>query len=337
MNLREIPKVDLHRHLDCSMRVETMRELARELRFPIPYTDPGFRDAMLVETPMQDLESVLKKFTHVQNLFASAEILTRMTYECIEDAALEGIKILELRYAPTFIQAGRPDWSFEFIHRAIAAGIEKAAHLPVAVGIILIVQRVLPVDVGAKVIDFAILNRGDKATDIMAIDLADNEASADSQPFAVDFLRAKKNGLHITVHAGEALFPGAAENVKYAIEHLGAERIGHGLQIHSSPEVISLVREKNIILELCPTSNWLTNAVPSMAEHPIRKLMAAGVQVTVNTDDPGVFALDLTHEYEVLMKTFGFTFQEFEQLGDAAARASFIPLLRRQRHWPRPI
>ena len=331
--LKELPKVDLHRHLDCSMRLETLRELAPQVGIAVPTSDKEFRETFLVTTPMTDLEAVLKKFSASQAVLHSEEILTRLTFEAIEDAVSEGIRIIELRYAPTFIAGGHPQLNFEKIHHAILRGMDQAKHLPIAVGLICIIQRTLSLKDSERVTDFAIENR----ESFIGLDLADNEVGFDNRPFAPLFLRAKNAGLHITVHSGEADVPGAADYVLNAVKYLGAERIGHGLQISKSKAAMQEFKGLGVPLELCPTSNWLTNAISSPAQHPIRTLMEFGIPVTINTDDPGVFDLDLIHEYESLRDQQNFTLKEFERCNDVAAKASFLPLATKQKFWPRKI
>jgi adenosine deaminase len=319
--LRKMPKVELHRHLDCSMRLSTMRELARAAGLEVPDSPEAFADKYLVKTPMNDLEAVLTKFLAAQKILGSEAVLERLGFEGVEDGFNEGIKILELRYAPTFISEGHPHLTFDKIHEALVRGIERAKKkYPVQVGLIAIIQRTLPVSVAASVTDFAISNK----KTFVGLDLADNEVGFDAKPFAPHFARAKAAGLHITVHSGEADIPGAPLKVKDAVELLGAERIGHGLQIHRDHAVMEYMARKEIPLEICPTSNWLTNAVPSIKDHPIRKLMSNGVLVTINTDDPGVFDFDLVHEYEVLQREHAFTACDFDRCNETAVKHSFI-------------
>jgi len=282
---------------------------------------------------MADLESVLKKFLLTQTLLSSEEILTRLTYEAIEDACNEGVRILELRYAPTYIREGHPNLDFDRIHRAIMKGVEQAKHLPIAVGLIMIIQRTLPLAVAEEVTDFAIAHKGE----ILALDLADNESGFEPALFTSMFERARAAGLHITVHAGEVNIPEAPGYVRDAIEKLGAERIGHGVQIWKSMEVMEFVYSRQVPLELCLTSNWLTNAVPSFEEHPFRKLFESGLLVTINSDDPGIFNTDLVKEYQILHEKQGITEGQFNRINDIAASASFIPFEVKQKYWPRPI
>ena len=326
------PKVELHRHLDLSMRSSTMREIAPTVGIPVS-DDQAFQEHFLITEPMQGLDSVLNKFLNAQKLLHSAEVLERITYETIEDAYNEGIKILELRYAPTFIQESC-HLSFDKIHQSICQGRQKAEKdFPIAVGLICTVQRILPVSRAKEVVDFAIAHKDA----IIGLDLADNEVGHDSRPFAPLFLKAKAEGLGITIHSGEANVPDAPYYVRDAIDHLGADRIGHGVQIHHDLKVMDYVKEKDVVLELCPTSNWLTRAVPSKEQHPFRKFFDYGIKTTINSDDPGVFGIDLTNEYHLLAEFYRFNENEFTRCNDYAAAASFIPLHKKQAVWPRPI
>jgi len=126
-------------------------------------------------------------------------------------------------------------------------------------------------------------------------------------------------------------------NVRNSVEVLGAQRIGHGIQIFRDSSVMDLLKRKGIPLEVCLTSNWLTQATPSLESHPIRKIMDAGVPVTLNSDDPGIFGIDLVHEYGLWHRLHGFTIEEFNHCNDVAAASSFIPLMKKQKYWPRPI
>lgn len=334
MNIQRLPKVELHRHLELCVRAATIYELAPQFGISLP-DERAFRQRFLITEPMNDLGAVLNKFLDTQKLWASEELIERLTFEACEDAfKIDNIRILELRYAPTFVRMGHEHLSFEHIHRAILRGVARAeAEYPMAVGLICIIQRILPVDEAEAVTNFAIENSGS----FVGLDLADNEVGFDSKPFAPFFLRAKNAGLGITVHSGEAPVANAPRYVKEAIDHLGATRIGHGVQIYRDPSVLEYVRQKNVVLELCPTSNYLTQAVPNLKEHPFRKLFEAGVQTTINSDDPGIFNIDLNNEYRLLHESLGMTIEQLEKCADYAAAASFLPREKRQKVWPRRL
>jgi len=333
-DLRAIPKVDLHRHLDCSMRWSTMVELAPSVGLDLPKDHAAKRDFLLVTGQMKDLGAVLNKFLRAQKILHSEEVLMRLAYEACEDAYNDGVRILELRYAPGFIADGHSALTYEKIHRAFHKGISLAQRkFPMAVGLICIVQRIKSLAEAEAVCNFAI----DHKESFLALDLADNEEGFDPKPFAPLFTKARNAGLRITIHSGEANSPVAAQWVKDSIEILGAERIGHGIQIIKDVNILNFVREKRIPLEVCPVSNWLTQAFKTYEEHPIRALINAGIQVTINSDDPGIFATQLSDDYEVLHRVHGFTAAEFDKANDIAAAASFIAAADKQKHWPRTI
>lgn len=333
-DLRALPKVDLHRHLDCSMRWSTMVELAPHVGIDLPKDYNAQREMLLVTGQMKDLGAVLNKFLRAQKILHSEEVLTRLSYEACEDAYNDGVRILELRYAPGFIADGHSGLTYEKIHRAFHKGVEMAKkNFPMAVGLICIMQRIKPLAEAEAVCNFAIEHKDS----FLALDLADNEEGFDPKPFAPLFAKARKAGLHATIHSGEANDPVAPHWVKDSIEILGAERIGHGIQIIKNPEILEFVRTKRIPLEVCPISNWLTQAFKTYEEHPIRALINAGIQVTINSDDPGIFATQLSDDYEVLNRVHGFTVEDFDKANDTAASASFIKLEEKQKHWPRKI
>lgn len=330
--LRTIPKVELHRHLECSLRKSTLLDLA-QTQFHKKISNEDLKNEFLILDPMKDLETVLKKFLNTQKLLHSSEVLDRMTFEAIEDAVQEGIRILELRWSPTFIAEGHPHLSFDKIIRAIRQGHDRAQQFPIAVGHIAIVQRTRPVSEAESIIDFAIENKDF----FVGVDLADNEDGFEPSLFEKCFAKAKAAGLKITIHAGEANIPTASLNVKEAIEKLGAERIGHGIQVIHDPFVTQILKMKKIPLEVSLKSNWLTGVCSNYSTHPIRALMDAGLSISICTDDPGVFGTDLIQEYEALQKYQNFRLSEFQVCNDIGAQASFIPLIKKQKYWPRPI
>lgn len=325
----EMPKVELHRHLELALRKETILEIAPDHGFDM--TKPGaYEHHFVIQEPMKDLGSVLHKFLDTQKLLSSPEILERIAYEACEDAHHEGIKILELRYAPTFVQLDH-DMSFQTIHDAFVKGCNRAeTDFNMAVGLVCILQRILGVEVAEKVTDFAIANK----QTFVGLDLADNEVGFEAAPYAACFQKAKKAGLNITVHAGEASEKDSEQNVIVSIDQLGATRIGHGIQIIRNEDVIKHVIKNNVVLEVCPKSNWLTSAVTDYKQHPINKLKEKGVKVTVNSDDPGIFESSLLVEYDILEKHLGWTKKDFEEANNIAANASFIPKEKKQKVWP---
>lgn len=332
-SVADITKAELHRHLELCLRPETIWDLAPQFGIDLK-SQQEFQDRFMILEPMKDLGTVLNKFLDTQKLLGSTEILERIAFEAAEDVyKKEGVKIVEFRYAPTFIQMGH-QMTFDQIHQAIVKGLKKAeATYPIATGLICIIQRILPVKDAEKVTEFAIDNRDT----FVGLDLADNEEGFDSKPFAPFFRRAKMAGMGITVHSGEAPHPKAASWVMDAIEVLGADRIGHGVQIYRDEKIMAEVRDRGVVLELCPTSNMLTNAVPNLKDHPLKKLFDFGVRVTINTDDPGIFNTNMNREYRLAKEVIGLTTENLEACSQTAAETSFIPFEKRQKVWPKKL
>jgi adenosine deaminase len=328
MNFKKTPKVELHCHLEACFRAETVMEIGSTLGLAVPQDIGAFRDEWLLSKPLESLDVALSRFVDIQKIWCSEEVIERMTFEACEYAVDQGIRIIEFRYAPDFIAAGKSHLDFQTIHAAVLRGIRRGAHPDLAVGLIGIVQKTLPLDRAERTIEFIIEN----ADTFVALDFADR----DTMPLATYAPLVKKAryaGLHLTTHAGEVPGPGSPSEVRDAIEVLGAQRIGHGIHIINDPSVMDLCKENNVTLEICPTSNWLTSAVPTTAHHPIRRLMDYGVPVTINSDDPSLFGIDLCHEYEILQREHGFTENEFQACNQRAADASFIEAGEKSRVW----
>ena len=327
--LRALPKVELHCHLELTARHALLKELLSAKGRRID--DAQFRKEYLITEPVGDLPTLLNIFLGHRDLLDSPEVVERMTYECCEDMSANGVRLLELRYAPSFLCDAHSALSPDAMHRAILRGVERAERdFPIAVGLIALLQRIKTVEENRYWLDFAI----EKKADFLAVDLADNELAYGPATFAPLFERAKGEGFAVTIHAGEAEGPQAAQNIRDSIEMLHADRIGHGVRILEDPEVLEFVRERGTVLELCPTSNWLSGVCPTRESHPFRKIMEAGIRTTVNTDDPGIMNISIMDEYRLLRDAMGFTAQEFKQINDWGREACFIPEDRKVAVWP---
>ena len=333
MDSRNMPKVELHCHLEACFQPHTVKEIGQTLGLDVPDDPERFRREWLITEPVSDLQTALKKFDNIRKLWGSEETIERLTYEACEYGVEQNIRILELRYSPDFIRGANPRLSFEKIHEAVARGVARAKGLDIAVGLIGIVQKILSPEEAAYTTDFIIANK----EAFVGIDMADMDIGFGIRRFAPLMSKAKQAGLHVTLHAGEENVPEAPQHVRVAVEELGAERIGHGIYIINDPEVMDIVRREQVMLELCPTSNLLTRSVPSIRAHPLRRLMEAGVMVSVNSDDPHLFGIDLCHEYDVVHEELGLTPEDFDRINDDAAACSFVPLEEKRRVWPREV
>ncbi len=321
---REIKKVELHRHLEGSVRLQTILEAAQEAGVTLPTENIlELKNYTSVLSPMSDLAMVLKRLSTVQSILSGPKVLKRVAYEACRDAFSEGIRVLELRYSPSFICLNHPGLSFENVHQAIVEGVgqvETELQGQMAVGLIGIISRDLGMSAAEETVALVEKNKNT----FVGLDLAGDEEGFSSSLFRNCFGRIKNSGLGITVHSGEITTPRAAKSVRESIEALGATRIGHGIAIARDPEILEFVKSRDVVLEVCPTSNVYTGVCDDISGHPISKLIKRGVKVTVNSDDPQFFGISLSHEYEALARYQDFSLDDFKRLNEEALNATFI-------------
>lgn len=331
MNVNTLPKVELHRHIEGAIRYATMKEwvLADQL-IARDATEEQLRDFILITKPVDGLKVFLEKFGLIHRVLASEERIRRMAFEACADAYAEGVRVLELRYSPVFIQGERTNLTFDKIHAAILEGMAAAVkQYPMAVGLIGILGREWDLPTATRVTDFFIANKDT----LLGMDLANDEANFSSGRFAKLFRKAREAGLHLTVHAGESNIPTSSQSIRSALDELGAERLGHGVQVYKDPALMAEVARRGILLELCPTSNILTKCIASLEAYPIRVIRAAGVRVSLNADDPGVFDYDLNHEYRAMAELHGLGEPDFAAINREACAASFIAEEEKQKYF----
>jgi adenosine deaminase len=267
---------------------------------------------------MSDLAAVIAAFAATQSVLLAPEALERIAFEAVEDAWFDGIRLLELRYAPSFATKGH-QLTFDDAFDAFEKGIRRAqAKYPMGVGIILILVREHGDEAAEATMEHALKKRNS----ILGLDLAGIEKDHSPSLFRKYFDQAHSAGLGLTAHAGEE--PGHSANIAQAVDELNVTRIGHGVQIKDSREIFDMVKTRGIVLELCPTSNWLTGAVQKIEEHPIRDYFHAGIPVTINSDDPGVFNIRLSGEFRLCSEKLGFTRPELLKTIRTALNASFF-------------
>lgn len=330
-DLKRMPKVELHCHLELAFRKSTLRRWALEKGMDVARQE-DFDRKFLIKEPMDDLPSVLHKFLNTRDIVDTEAKVEQLTFEVCEDMfLLSNVRILELRYAPSFLLDVHPAMDADRMLEAILRGMARAeAAYPMVVGLIGLLQRIKSVEDNAHWCDWML----ERKAHFVGMDLADDEVSYPASPFAPLFLKAKIQGLGITVHAGEPNVPGAAKNILVALDELGADRIGHGVQAIHDAEVVARLVKDGVPLELCPWSNVLTRAVPDLKSHPFKRLMDAGVRTTVNTDDPGVMDISLMQDCEHLTTHLGVTLEELRQCNQWARQASFISKQRVEQVWP---
>ena len=313
------PKIDLHRHLEGAMRLDTIYELAKRENLKLPYADADAFRAMFTVAPDDEssLKKFISKFIWLRRLIGDREALARITFEAVEDAALDRVAYLELRF--NYFALRNQGISAADIMRALNEGIALArSKYDIDVGLIAGIGRDMPLACAWQTVEFAI---GNMQNGIVAIDLM-NDESFPPEPFAEAFKRARDAGLLATAHAGEAAGP---ENITKSIRLLGARRIGHGTHIFWDSEASKAALEQNVMIECCLTSNVQTGAVSELKEHPLRGLMELEIPVSLNTDDPGVSAIDLSHEYRVASHDLGLSVGDLKRVLMGTVQHIFRP------------
>jgi len=288
--VHSLPKCDLHVHLDGSVRVKTIRDAANKLGVRLPTQDLK-ELARYVQAPpdCRSLSDFLKAFDLFYPALKDPEILERISYELCEDASKENVRYMEVRFAPV-LQA-RESFPMEEVVKSVLKGLRRGQEdFKIRTLLLLCCYRSEPPTTSIETVNLALKYRKDG---VAGIDLAGDEAHFPVGERKEAFLIAKKNNLPATVHAGEA---GGAKNIRFALEVLGARRIGHGVRLQEDPDLLERVKRNKVPLEMCLTSNVQTQVVKEYDLHPFREYYDLGIPVTINTDDRGVSNVTLTSE-----------------------------------------
>ncbi len=313
------PKVDLHRHLEGSTRIATLIEIARKHRLDLPIDDlADLYKLVQVTDEDRTAEAFLSKFADLRRFFISPEIIERIAYEAVADAALDNVRYLELRFNPVAL-AATGALTFETAIDSVISGVHRAeGDYNIIVRLLISFNRAEPA-VAQEILKVA-LNKTDMG--LTGVDLSGDEINAPAEPFIEIFTEARRAGLAITVHAAE--WAGAG-NVRFAIEKLGAVRIGHGIRVIEDLAVVALAREKGVLFEVCITSNVQTSAASGLSVHPAFALYSThGLNVSLHTDDPSISSIVLSGEFELAQLQLGFTLVDIREMTLLAARHAFL-------------
>ena len=316
---RALPKVELHRHLEGSLRLDTMVDIAQKHGIEIP--EDVLRLSTMVQVQEEDkftFQNFLSKFNTLRLFYRSPDVIHRITREAIEDAAKDNIRYMELRFTPVALSRAERFPLHDVIDWVITSTKEASEKSGVIVRLIASVNRHESADLAEQVAWLAFEHLKDG---MVALDLAGNEAEFPTEPFYGIFREAKQSGLHVTIHAGEW---GPAKHVKEAIEEIGAERVGHGVRTLEDKRVIALARERGTAMEVCITSNYQSGVVQSLDTHPLMDMLNAGLNVTINTDDPSISRITLSHEYYTACEDLQMSQNTLRQRIIAAAEAGFL-------------
>ncbi len=315
-----LPKVELHRHLEGSLRLTTMQDIAQ--KHGVKVSDSMLNLSGLVQVQDKDpmtFTNFLEKFKTLRLFYKSPDVIHRVTREAVEDAAKDNVRYLELRFTPVALSRAEGFPLHDVMDWVITSAQEAAKQFNIKVGLIASVNRHESPELAEQV---AWLSVEHMKNGLCGMDLAGNEAEFKTIPFHDVFKEAKQSGLHITIHAGEW---GPADNVRDAIENLGAERIGHGVRILEDANITAMAKERNIAFEVCVTSNFQSGVVSSIAEHQLPKMLDAGLNVTINTDDPSISRITLSQEYQQISESLKIPMDALQKSILHSAQASFLP------------
>ena len=315
--VRRLPKVELHLHLEGSVRPETLRELSRGKGRHGEETEDWIQDRTRSNFHYQNPQEFLTAFKLVTLLLDSPQDYALVLTRLCEEFAAQNVK-----YAEVTLSVGVILWkkqSVNAIFEALSAAAREAeSRLGVRVAWIFDAIRHFGAEHARQVLGWA---KRFRSQGVMAFGIGGDEVRGPAALFTEVYREARDSGLHVTAHAGETSGP---ESIRAAVELLGAERIGHGLSALHDPSVVALLRERQIPLEVCPTSNVCTGLVPRIEEHPLPRFLDEQLIVTLNSDDPGLFATTLEQEFMLAAKYFSLSHQQLAGIAGNAIRASFL-------------
>ncbi|XP_048205437.1 adenosine deaminase isoform X2 [Perognathus longimembris pacificus] len=326
-------EVELHVHLDGSIKVKTILYYAKKRGIPLPAdTEEELQKIIVMDKPVS-LPYFLTKFNIYMPVIAGCrEAIKRIAYEIVEMKAKEGVVYMEVRYSPHLLANSKvdpipwnqpegdltPDEVVDLVNQGLREG-EQAFNIKVRS--ILCCMRHQP----SWSLEVLELCKKYHQNTVVAIDLAGDETIAGSSLFPghmMAYKAAVENGIHRTVHAGEV---GSAEVVREAVDVLKTERLGHGYHTLEDEALYQRLRKENMHFEICPWSSYLTGAWDPKMEHAVVRLKNDRANYSLNTDDPLIFKSTLNTDYQMTKRDMGFTEEEFKRLNINAAKSSFLP------------
>ena len=313
-----LPLIDLHRHLDGNVRLQTVLDLGHQHNIPLPAWDvESLRPHVQVTTPQPGIMAFIAKFKWPMAVLADYDACRRIAYENVEDAKNEGIDYIELRFSPWFM-AQAHSLHADGVAEAVVDGTQSGQRdFGVRTNLIGIISRTFGPETCMKELESLLTQR----EHITAFDLAGDEANFPAKLFIEHFKRARDAGWQFTVHAGEVDGP---QSVWTAIRDLGTKRLGHAIRAVEDPSLLDYMAEHRIGVESNLTSNVQTSCVPDYPSHPLKLFLERGILATINTDDPGISGIDLPYEYNVAAPKAGLTEEQIRQAQQNALEIAFL-------------
>lgn len=313
-----LPLIDLHRHLDGNIRPKTIWSLAQEHNIALPETTfSAFLPHVQIQTSESDLLAFLSKLDWGVSVLKTLDDCKRVAFENVEDAYNAGINYAELRFSPYYM-AMKNNLNVTDVVAAVIDGVNAGCKtFDVNINLIGILSRTFGVEKCQAELNALLAHK----EHLVAIDLAGDEYNYPGALFTEHFKQVTAADLNVTIHAGEAA---GAQSIWQAINHLGAQRIGHGVACATDEKLMDYMQANDIAIESCLTSNFQTGTIKDLSKHPIKLFLDRGLQVCLNTDDPGVQGVELKHEYDVARKVLNLTDSHITQLQENSLKACFL-------------
>ena len=315
--MKKLPKIELHCHLDGSVRVNTIIDIAKKENIKLDsYKKCDIENIVQVPSDCTSLNEYLKRFDLPNKVMQNSKNLKRITFELLEDAYNENVKYIEIRFAPMLHLNG--GLSVKEVIQSVIDGINEAEKIyDIKGNIILSCMKNMSEEDAILVIEEGkeFLNKG-----VVAIDLAGPEEEGFARTYERAMKLAKRYGYNITIHAGEAA---SGQNVIDCINILKAQRIGHGVRIKDMKEAYDLVKNTGVTLEMCPTSNIQTKAIEDFKKYPLYDFYKDGINLSINTDNRTVSNIDLTNEIKIISNEFNMSKEEYKDIYLKSVDASF--------------
>lgn len=315
---KNLPLIDLHRHLDGNIRPKTIWELAKLNNIKLPVDDFNeFIPYVQIQNQEADLLAFLEKLDWGVAVLKTLDDVKRIAYENVEDAFNAGLHYAELRFSPYYMSMNH-NLIIKDVVKAIIDGVNEAVKdFDIKINLIGILSRTFGVEKCQKELEAILAYKND----IIAVDLAGDEYNFPGSMFVEHFKQVKEAGLFITVHAGEA---GGSESMYQAINDLNATRIGHGVACAKDEDLMDYMLKNNIAIESCITSNYQTGTIKDIPAHPIKVFLEKGLKVCLNTDDPAVQGIEIKNEFEIAQTIVGLSDKDISTLQQNALDICFL-------------
>jgi len=316
--IEKLPKTDLHVHLDGSLRVQTIFDLAKKQKVKLPAdTEEGLKKIVCCDDNCKDLDEYLKGFGVTLSVMQTEDALFRTAYELAEDASKENIRYMEVRYSP--ILHTQQGLRLTTISNAVLDGLAAAEKdFDIKTGVIICGIRNMDPNTSLELAKLAVAykNKG-----VIGFDLAGSEYNYPAKDHKEAFYLALNNNINITIHAGEAYGP---KSIAEALHYCGTHRIGHGTRLIEDGDLLNYVNDHRIPLEICLKSNLHTKSVKSIKEHPLKFYYDFGLRVTLNTDNRLISDTTLTDEFMLAIKELGMEYPDIKNIIINGFKSSFI-------------